>query len=583
MATWLKNTLAFGAFAPGQVKVLPHNLVSPYGVSLTPDLVAAEDAQPIGTGITFSVLADATTVTVTNGAVAINSLNIYVESWHTIERTFGDVNDLALPIQPFYILGQNGSGGGGGPPVTLQIAYNNGTAGAEQPIVQGAGNRLGIFIQAAPPPLFVAGTSIFRVMNNLPQNLLDVSFANQQSDIQNIRTTGNFWHNAFNSNINRTLPAFQISTEDYTNQVPASPRPVDVLFDFDTTDTYLAGGLVDFYRSIEIRRKTFANGGGGSVDFDAAAVLYMRGGALATIGTAIESNWGLLVDVETAPTNSPSGNNWFRGTLTIGDLPITGGAGVQMPTPTLGDGSLIIRSANIASSYPNVVIIDASTPGAIVAPDTAQSAYLQFNANWTAFAFWRLGGRQADPTFLLPLENQNNTCEIGFDAGANATTFIIGTVGPQNLEIAVNQTLSYEVVGGFGVTAPNLGMLVMRRRFEQSRGAIANVAGVNQIITFDGGGNVFQINATAAGTTVDRFDVTDWRLGAQITVVITLEGAGTLQLLDNVGPEDPGCLYLIGGGNTQLLGNGDVIIFTRGGNGWYQSAPICNTTRVGNV
>lgn len=111
MATWLKNTILF-ANIPVGVTALPHRLVSPSGVPLIPDLVAANTVSPAGA--LFSVTADATNVIVTNGSGGDITVTIYVESWHTIERTFGSDNTLALVPQPF-VIGNNGSGGGGGP------------------------------------------------------------------------------------------------------------------------------------------------------------------------------------------------------------------------------------------------------------------------------------------------------------------------------------------------------------------------------------------------------------------------------------------------------------------------------------
>ena len=94
MASRLKNIVRFTAGGP---TTLPHNLNNA-DVKLIPDLIELD-----APGVTAT--ADATNVTI-SGSITVDVL---VESWHTIEREFGAKAITDLVPQPFVV---NGGGGG---------------------------------------------------------------------------------------------------------------------------------------------------------------------------------------------------------------------------------------------------------------------------------------------------------------------------------------------------------------------------------------------------------------------------------------------------------------------------------------
>lgn len=97
MATQLKNTLVFADLAAGASVVLPHGLDSGSG-SVEPDVIVVPSAE-------LDVVADDTSVTLTNNGPGPLSGSVLVEAWHTIERAFGDAADLNLPVKPYVIYG----------------------------------------------------------------------------------------------------------------------------------------------------------------------------------------------------------------------------------------------------------------------------------------------------------------------------------------------------------------------------------------------------------------------------------------------------------------------------------------------
>jgi hypothetical protein len=89
-ASQLKNILHFVAGGPTS---LPHNL-NWHGRPVVPDHIELSVA-----GAGGAVTADEQNVTISASA----TVDILVESWHTIERTFGDVNEEDLAPQPFVV------------------------------------------------------------------------------------------------------------------------------------------------------------------------------------------------------------------------------------------------------------------------------------------------------------------------------------------------------------------------------------------------------------------------------------------------------------------------------------------------
>jgi len=83
VTTRLKNIVKFAGVAPGETASAPHLLNRSGALKLIPDL-----AIPDRPG--FIVTADDTSVTVTNDQLTeASDLEVYVESWHSLERAFG--------------------------------------------------------------------------------------------------------------------------------------------------------------------------------------------------------------------------------------------------------------------------------------------------------------------------------------------------------------------------------------------------------------------------------------------------------------------------------------------------------------
>jgi len=103
MAIQLKSIVSFTGLTVGVPVITAHGL-NQDGRGLTPDLIALSASG-------FAVTADTTSVTITRStATAPAAVNVYVESWHTIERLFGPYNPPpgvlpsgSLTPQPFII------------------------------------------------------------------------------------------------------------------------------------------------------------------------------------------------------------------------------------------------------------------------------------------------------------------------------------------------------------------------------------------------------------------------------------------------------------------------------------------------
>lgn len=95
MADRLKNIIRFTGVAPGGAStVLPHGLR--WGTrARTPDTIKAS----VLSGLTIT--ADDTNITVVNNGNAAVDVDVLVEAWHTVERSFGPESTQDLTPQPF--------------------------------------------------------------------------------------------------------------------------------------------------------------------------------------------------------------------------------------------------------------------------------------------------------------------------------------------------------------------------------------------------------------------------------------------------------------------------------------------------
>jgi hypothetical protein len=115
MATRLKNILNFTAGAG--LTTVPHGL-NWQGLGVRPDHIEFGES-----GFVF-VEADATNITIeNNGGPA--PVSMLVESWHSIERAFGDVATLALSPQPFVVVSSSNPAPPFPSPETVVTIYAN--------------------------------------------------------------------------------------------------------------------------------------------------------------------------------------------------------------------------------------------------------------------------------------------------------------------------------------------------------------------------------------------------------------------------------------------------------------------------
>lgn len=98
MAQRLKNVLSFANLAPGAVVVLPHRLQTSAPRPLAPDIIYIPSPD-------LEVESDEINVTLLNNGNSAISGSVLVEAWHTIERSFEDVNDEDLQVKPYVVVG----------------------------------------------------------------------------------------------------------------------------------------------------------------------------------------------------------------------------------------------------------------------------------------------------------------------------------------------------------------------------------------------------------------------------------------------------------------------------------------------
>jgi hypothetical protein len=120
MSQRLKNTLSFN-LAAGASVVLPHGLVTSVGRPLAPDIVFAPNPS-------LTVTTTTAAVTLTNMGPLPLSGAVLVEAWHTIERSFADVNDEDLPVKPYVVYS-----GDAEPFPICTFVYRPGATGADAP------------------------------------------------------------------------------------------------------------------------------------------------------------------------------------------------------------------------------------------------------------------------------------------------------------------------------------------------------------------------------------------------------------------------------------------------------------------
>ena len=113
MATRLKNILTFTNVVAGATSApIPH-LLNIDGLRVTPDKLEGDTPG-------FSLVADATNVTVLNNTGVTASINVFVEHWYSPDRVFGADQTLELSPQPF-VTTTGGVGGGANPGLSVII------------------------------------------------------------------------------------------------------------------------------------------------------------------------------------------------------------------------------------------------------------------------------------------------------------------------------------------------------------------------------------------------------------------------------------------------------------------------------
>jgi hypothetical protein len=113
MAAQLKNTLSFVNLAPGASVVLPHELN--FGTrALAPDIIFVPSAA-------LSAVSDTVSVTLTNDGPGLISGDLLVEAWHSVERVFGSVQNLNLPVKPYIVVSVEGGNAPPQPPFAMSL------------------------------------------------------------------------------------------------------------------------------------------------------------------------------------------------------------------------------------------------------------------------------------------------------------------------------------------------------------------------------------------------------------------------------------------------------------------------------
>lgn len=104
-ATVLDQVVTFTGVASGATVALPHG-INLNGTPAVPDLAFRDNGN-------FTIVSvTTTTVTVTNNALIVQTLSLYLWKRHTIERAYGAVQIDHLIPQPFVPAASGSSGGG---------------------------------------------------------------------------------------------------------------------------------------------------------------------------------------------------------------------------------------------------------------------------------------------------------------------------------------------------------------------------------------------------------------------------------------------------------------------------------------
>jgi hypothetical protein len=137
MAEQIKNTLAFD-LAPGASVTIPHGLKGPEDQPLTPDIIHIPSPD-------LDVSADGVDLTLTNKGGSPIAGAVLVEWWHTIERGFGGVQNVNLPVKPYIVVSVESGNAPPQPPfdLTTTIIY-------ARPVGQGGSDVTGKGTLAQP-------------------------------------------------------------------------------------------------------------------------------------------------------------------------------------------------------------------------------------------------------------------------------------------------------------------------------------------------------------------------------------------------------------------------------------------------
>lgn len=119
MAQTLKTSYTLAGLVVGVPNVHAHGLNWNPSRPVVPDLILL-------TGSGYTVTADNTNITVTRGASAADTVTVYAESWHSIERAFGPVSLVKLTPQPI-VIQSGGSSGGSSSDQAFQVAVDHTT------------------------------------------------------------------------------------------------------------------------------------------------------------------------------------------------------------------------------------------------------------------------------------------------------------------------------------------------------------------------------------------------------------------------------------------------------------------------
>jgi hypothetical protein len=99
----LKTSFTLTGMVVGVPVVTLHGLNWNPSRPVTPDFIVLTEAG-------YTVTANSTSITITRGANAPDTVTVLAESWHTFERAFGPVSTVVLSPQPIVIQGGGSSG-----------------------------------------------------------------------------------------------------------------------------------------------------------------------------------------------------------------------------------------------------------------------------------------------------------------------------------------------------------------------------------------------------------------------------------------------------------------------------------------